>query len=356
LKQNLLKSLEQVDILENRITNLDVEILAILLKDRTTNKNIIWATDAYYIAKNDTKYAPTNPIEIDLITGPDNSTVIKPRIMKSQSEQKKRVREKAEVFTPSWVCNRQNNLVDGSWFAVDNVFNFESEKTWTANTEKINFTSSNKTWQDYVLDVRLEICCGEAPYLVSRYDTVDGKILETINRIGILDRKIRVINENTSSLDQWLTWVKKAYQSSYGYEWQGDSLLISRENLLYTFSDYFFERYGKDPEIELLKEISEIISWNIWQMDGIKCVVPMSCKDVKTKPLATFCDMIDGTIPATVIEKCSGCVNNNIIKHNGVYCKIRDWKETDDTKNVVRFVDLVVKKNNLDALNITNLE
>jgi hypothetical protein len=31
----------------------------------------------------------------------------------------------AEVFTPSWICNAQNNLIDNTWFGRDNVFNKE---------------------------------------------------------------------------------------------------------------------------------------------------------------------------------------------------------------------------------------
>lgn len=38
----------------------------------------------------------------------------------------------AEVFTPSWVCNKQNNLVDEKWFGYANPFNIEQEKTWIA--------------------------------------------------------------------------------------------------------------------------------------------------------------------------------------------------------------------------------
>ena len=38
---------ELVDVKENGLVNIDQELLCILLKDRTTNKNIIWATDMY---------------------------------------------------------------------------------------------------------------------------------------------------------------------------------------------------------------------------------------------------------------------------------------------------------------------
>lgn len=44
--------------------------------------------------------------------------------------------------------------------------------------------------------MRLEISCGEAPYLVSRYDSVTGKTIKIKNRIGLLDRKLRIVSEN----------------------------------------------------------------------------------------------------------------------------------------------------------------
>ena len=65
---------------------------------------------------------------------------------------------------------------------------------------------------------------------------------------------------------------------TYGYEWQGDNLLLAREALLYTFIEYFKARF---PDEELKKSsvvsIARIISWNLWQMDGIKMVIPDSC-------------------------------------------------------------------------------
>ena len=101
----------------------DRTLLEILLKDRTTGKNIIWATDNY--AHYGEKYAKTSPILIELITS-HKGQLIKPRTEKSKVEQQKRVRQKAEVFTPSWVCNTQNNLIDEAWFGRRSPFNRES--------------------------------------------------------------------------------------------------------------------------------------------------------------------------------------------------------------------------------------
>jgi hypothetical protein len=48
-------------------------------------------------------------------------------------------------------------------------------KSWETNKEKIVYPKG-KTWQDYVRDTRLEISCGEAPYITSRYDTYNRRV------------------------------------------------------------------------------------------------------------------------------------------------------------------------------------
>ena len=180
----------------------------------------------------------------------------------------------AEVFTPSWICNAQNNLVDNSWFGTEGVFNKEillknGTKSWEITKEKIAFPK-DKTWEDYVRDTRLEISCGEAPYLVSRYDTTTGEFIEIENRIGILDRKLRVANENLDSTDKWLKAVETAFKSTYGFEWQGDSLLLAREALLITFIENYTHKFKIEPILETIQNIAKIISWNIWQMNSVK--------------------------------------------------------------------------------------
>ena len=60
----------------------------------------------------------------------------------------------------------------------------------------------------------------------------------------MLDRKLRVVSENTDSEPEWYEWAKKAFMSIYGFDWQGDNVLLARENLLFTFSDYYIEKFG----------------------------------------------------------------------------------------------------------------
>lgn len=320
---------EKVDAKENSILNIDYELLSILLKDKTTKRNIIWATDNY--ESKGFGYRKNDEIKIELITG-YKGMVIKPRTKKSKQEQLKRVKEKAEVFTPSWICNSQNNLVDNDWFGRKAVFNTELKKGWKTKKGKIKFPDG-KTWMDYIEELRLEMSCGEAPYLVSRYDTVDGNVINVPDRIGLLDRKLRIINENVEDEVEWIEWVKKAYKSIYGFDWQGDNVLIARENLLYTFFDNYEFKFKKEPDIQLLKEIAEIITWNIWQMDGIKFVIPNSCKNETIINMTLFGDEI-------ISEICYGCKKNNIHKHNGTYSKIMNWK----TNRQIKFISLFKRR------------
>ena len=318
----------RVDIKENRILALDSTLLNILLKDNSSGKNIIWATDDY--TQYDETYTKDRQITVFSVTG-KNGTIIKPRVEKTKQEQLTRVRDKAEVFTPSWICNKQNNLVDNAWFGRENVFNVEQEKTWTATQEKIVFpTEDGKTWQDYVKANRLEISCGEAPYLASRYDTVSGNTIPVKERIGLLDRKLRVVSENVDSEQEWYEWAKQAVKSVYGYDWQGDNVLLARENLLFTFSDYYEDKFGVYPIKEYLREIAEILSWNIWQMDGLKFVIPNTCHNSKIIEYTLFGEEVHE-------EFCEGCRKNNKNRHNGIYCYIMDWEKN----KKVKFVNMI---------------
>ena len=273
--------------LERDILEWDIpeEVLAVLLKDRTTGRNLIWATDDY--AERGKGFAASDEIQIEQIID-KNNPVIRPRVDKAAGEQRKRVEKRAEVFTPSWICNKQNNIVDAAWFGWKkpnsspfnneiNKFDQDKEFGWKSTCGKCIKFPKGKTWQDYVKAPRLEVSCGEAPYLTSRYDTVTGRVIPVGDRIGLLDRKLRVITENIEMGDvqDWLYYAKRAVQSIYGFDWQGDNVLLARENVLYTVvesfnADFLGESCSRAKwTTKTLLEFAEIISWNIWQMDGI---------------------------------------------------------------------------------------
>ena len=177
---------------------------------------------------------------------------------------------------------------------------------------------------DYIDSRRLEITCGEAPYLVSRYDTTTGEEIPIENRIGILDRKLRIINENVKTHKEWNRWVYRAFESVYGYEYQGDNLLIARINLLETFCEYARKRWNEEPSGSAIKRIANIISWNLWQMDGIYGVVPYA---------GAVCEQKEENEPhqMTMFE-IMGIADESESEPEDVLpetidCKIYDWRE-----------------------------
>ena len=239
---------------------------------------------------------------------------IQPRVLKNKEQQQERTRAKAEVFTPSWICNKMNNHCDEEWFGRKDVFNVERKQGWQVNTEKVKFDTEDG-WKKYIDSKRLEITCGEAPYIVSRYDAATGKLLGIKQRIGILDRKLRVVNENTDSETEWFKWVLRAYQSVYGYEFQGDSLLIARINLLITFVDYMQDRWNRMPTDAELRRIVNVIVWNLWQMDGISGTVPFGKPKEEYHQFSLF-DFVVADEPD----------KQDIEEPEEVYCRIYDWR------------------------------
>ncbi len=347
------------DISENNLLRDDPVVLQKLLLDHTTHKNIFWATDSY--AEMGDGYRFADEITTEHITG-EHGRIIMPRAIKSVEVQNQRAKDMAEVFTPAWICNAQNNLIDEAWFGRKNVFNIENESdhTWTPIEERILFAEDKgKTWQDYVKDTRLEMTCGEGPYLMSRYDAVTGNVILPLNRrIGLLDRKLRVVSENTTKSGEWLTWGKEALMATYGFEWQGDNLLLAREAAFYTFCDYYEAKFGKPVPKKSLEGMAYIISWNLWQMDGLKMVLPGSCGkkeccinqaeiDQKIEEERISPTLFNEPIePIWEIRECEGCKTGDVNRHNGIYCRIKDWSYTgnDEDKQKPFFITLLNNK------------
>ena len=348
-------SRNKVDILEDQIPR---EFLEILLIDRTTGKNILWATDIGGHNEHDS-------IHIEDIVG-DNGLVLRPRVRKSDEEKRLRTKKRAEVFTPSWVCNEQLNAADSLWFfgsaAPSSGSPFNSPmmgKRWKITDDDIlreTFEETDKSWEQYVLEDRIEMCCGEGPYLTSRYDVVTERVIPLKQRIGILDRKLRVVNtfvgvDSNATKKEWADWIIKAYQHTYGFEWQGDNLVLTREALLYTFIDnlkaYNLNKLIKNnkgsirsllnkieeidfdglflEDYEYIKTVCHVISWNFWQMDGLTACPPYSKPSIKLNALVAAInkpqlrDIFGNVMPFEVPSE---------------YCKLMDWDENKVTTYV----------------------
>lgn len=85
---------------------------------------------------NGSEFAPEKHIRSKLVTG-IYGELIQPRAAKSLVEQRRRTRDKAEVFTPLDIVDTMNKSV-----------------------EDHRITKYN--WQEYIQELKLEITCGEA--------------------------------------------------------------------------------------------------------------------------------------------------------------------------------------------------
>lgn len=288
---------EPIDILEDRLLRDEPGLLEVLLVDHSTQKNIFWATDSY-LAEGE-GYGWHDSITVSAITGKHGS-IIMPRALKSRDEQQRRSRQMAEVFTPAWLVKKMNDVID------------EEE-----SHAKDGLEGEYEPWQRYILTMELEITCGEAPFLTSRYDSVTAEPIPVEERVGLLDRKLQRVNKFAIDAE-WTRWALLALANVYGYEWQGDNLLLAREALLATFVEYHEHRFGCRPASETIHKAAEIIAWNVWQMDGLKAVVPASCHDEKQVNAGLF-ETIETITP------CPGCAKDDVLAHNGQRCRLRRW-------------------------------
>ena len=294
-------------------------VLDTLLKDKSTGKNIIWATDppeelqtVMYEPVTDRSQITTQQLRLT------HYEVVLPRMMKQTDTQQQRTRKKGEVFSPAWVCNKMNNALDADWFrglvAEESAgqFTVELPQGWQTVETPVQFPACKgrtPAWVQYVQSRRLEVTCGEAPFLASRYDAATGEMIPVPRRIGILDRKLRVVSENAATEEEWLKFATHAVQSTYGYEYQGDNLLLARVNLLLTYTEHLQARWQRKPTKEELQPIANIISWNLWQMDGLHLSAPGG----KPQPEAEQLDFF--SMFGTVEEQTPA-----------VSCKVKNWR------------------------------
>ena len=232
------------DISENFIREKMPEILELLLIDRTkstkkTTKNIIWANNNY--TKHSARYyAPTAQIKPALITG-KMECLIMPRALKSQEIQKERTRSKAEVFTPTWIVKKQNDAAEQDYLNDD-------LKTYIS-----------RTW--------LEITCGEAPYMATRYDMGTGKILPINEREGFIDRKLKRISSEVNDKSEWHTLAVLAYQASYGFEWNGDPLSDTETVASELQPDLFGDETPLQVTVRTNGKRVKIMNWRTQKME-----------------------------------------------------------------------------------------
>lgn len=235
---------------------LSPQVKEILISDMTTNKNILG-------------------IDFKEV---DEPTYLIPRALKSKHEKEERTSKKAEVFTPLNIIDKMVDVIDNDMSKIQTDFD------------------------NYIDTTILEITCGEAPFITTRYDPITGNMIGLYNRVGCLDRKLQFLNKHNFSEENWYAIAIRIAKSIYGYEYQADSLLIARLNVLYDFIEFYNDVFHRALPEYMIYQLSEIIVWNLFQMDGLTYCIPQHdvVQDRKTK---------------------------NRIAINGIPTKIMNWKE-----------------------------
>ena len=249
--------------IESRYMSYLERVREMLLKDFSSQSNIVFGTDSY--ERYGDGYGRFDPIDLSKIVN-DGKFAIRRKIDKDDDDSYNRGKKYSETFTPSTVCKLMNDVIDDEYFGIDSVF---------SDLKQIEGISEDKI-KDYVNQSSLEVACGEAPFLCSPYDSSNGNEIPIDDRIGMLDRKMHLIYANSDVYDSEvkLDLMLEALSSCYGYEYQGDNLFVARINMLDSFSDHYNRIMHRPIDEDTLYTASRIISECIVQMDGMSfCTV-----------------------------------------------------------------------------------
>lgn len=227
-----------------------------IIMDMTTNENVLGAD--------------FKPIS-------DNCVLI-PRSLKQKDQALKRTKEKAEVYTPFHIVSSMVDVIDSEMVGIRYCF------------------------EAYIDSSVLEITCGEGAFLTTRYEANTGCMISINQRAGILDRKLMRLNEHDVTEKTWQNYALRIAKSIYGYEYQADSLVIARLNVLHAFIDAYADKFHEAISDESIEDISSVIVWNIFQMDGLTHCIPQA--DILVHPKTK-----ERSAP------------------NGIPVKIMNWKE-----------------------------
>ncbi|WP_270773010.1 Eco57I restriction-modification methylase domain-containing protein [Pauljensenia sp. OF14-1SRA] len=238
------------------------------------SRNIVWATQDY----EDLGIHADQQITLDVLNA--NPSLIAQRTTKARDAQAVRTKERAEIFTPAWLVNFQNDVVDHAWSAGHEPYDDAIPDASAGIVRPLRPTLpafddvSGKAWENYVDRRVLEVACGEAPYLTSRYDATTGELLALGGRVGFFDRKLAAIPISLGDEAATLNWALRALRATFGFELQGDSLLLARLNLLASFDEATSALLGRSLIADELTEAAHVIARNVWQMDGLTLKSP----------------------------------------------------------------------------------
>lgn len=168
--------------------------------------------------------------------------------------------------------------------------NYVSDGSRKTITHEVSFL--RKKW--------MEADCAEGFTLATVYAPASGRILPVNERTGFIDIKLNLISRLCDSPDAWIILARYAVGSCYGFEVNGDNLFLTRINVLSSILDFFKNKFDSPLNFQEVEEFANIISWNIFQLDGYTHSIPhfiLKDKSIAYAPIVEPSDSKHSAVP-----------------------------------------------------------
>lgn len=119
-----------------------------------------------------------------------------------------------------------------------------------APTTEVRFFEQRHTWQHYVDSRRLEITCGEAPYLVTRYDVETGEAIPLEARVRIRRTELRRLCGDDLTEDE-SGWPCVRVKRGKGSKYQLQRILPEDVALVRSYFDVSDQRIFREEDFSL---------------------------------------------------------------------------------------------------------
>ena len=237
---------------QSMLQEIDESVLETLLTDKSTRRPLVWPSGPEH---------PAAWMSRDDLLRPDKNAE------DPQAEQ-------AEFL--EW--NRKLNSLDAAWFGHEPAFNTESASGWQTLSEPVAFDDPFH-WKKYVIRPVFLFQAGRGQALVFRPFALGAQPMPYEKRMGILDRRLRIISENTREESEWLRWAESALQSLYGTDSSPLSIFQARLSAIMAVREAYAQRFGAQLPVREEKYMVTTLCWNLFQMDPVTgCSFPVEEK------------------------------------------------------------------------------
>lgn len=252
---------------QSYLQEFDDLILDILLRDKTTGKPLVFPPDQ-------TSGRPSPFLGLEDLYGVQS--------------QKDMPDEAEEVQTLcSW--NRKLNQLDEVWFQRSGVFNTPTAEGWIPAADPVYFEDPFH-WKKYV---NQQIYVPDLDWGAALTFAGTSENLPLNERMGQLDRELRLVNENVRSQQEWQKRTSTMLARMLGCAKDPIRLFRARLCVLETCREAFQARFGHLPSARDEKALAHIVARNLFQSEDELNTVPFQEME-ETLQLSLFEESLPG--------------------------------------------------------------